>query len=319
MSMLMSLSGPAFAASDRQTPNDVIKLREVGPGKYVSVEDSSDRLDNYITATATADSEIYHYNDNQYFILNENAEFTLSEKVQIDTTNFSKNEALFETYEIPDLVQKEIQSVIEEQNAIGNHNLKISVYAPVTESSPYTYNYNGKTYTLKDYITRFDNVDMGPLEETGPDTLSTAKTIGDFIISKTENIKDICKIFGKFATLYDVATSLFGPLYIGSSGDNFRIYILYDRLYKVTHVLNNNLGGYQPGCVSHKVWIKSASTRQVYNGNVKSQDFSVNKEFYSPNFKSPAKTAIRNAGDSFYSDSYLFTTFLGNNLSFSGT
>ncbi|MBS5702463.1 MAG: hypothetical protein KHW93_01295 [Butyricicoccus pullicaecorum] len=321
LSMVMGLSVPAFAASEPVTHEEIITLRNIGHGEYALVEDSltaqmSD--DAYITATATQDSEIYHYEGNQYLVRNGNGNFMLNEKVDIDTTAFSNNTVLFDTYDIPVLVQEEIKSVMDAQAAIGNDDLEISIYSSVTESGSYSHTYNGKSYTLKDYTTDFRDLHMGPLSYKGSNTWNIAKQVGDFIISKTENISDIVKIFGKFATAYDVATALFGELHTGSTKDEFRIDLVYDRLQKATYVYNTNLGGYQPGCVSHKVWIDTAAVYVFYNGEQDADVFTVNKEFFSPNYKKPGDTAVKYSGDNFYTDPYLYTTFLGNKLSFSG-
>ena len=321
LSMVMALSVPAFAASEPVPHDEVIRLQEIGHGEYALAEnlfDDPEAPGDYITATATKDSEIYHYKDNQYLVRNGNGNFMLNEKVDIDTTAFSNNTVLFDTYDIPVLVQEEIKSVMDAQSAIGNDDLGISVYAPLTESNPYTHVYNGKNYTLKDYTTEFRDLHMGPLSHNGSDTWDIAKQVGDFVISKTENKSDIVKFFGKFATAYDVAAALFGELHTGNSKDEFRIDIVYHRLQKATHVLNNNLGGYQPGCVSHKVWIKDVIVYVFYNGEQDSKKFDINKEFFSPNYKKPGDTAVKNAGDSFYTDPYLGTVFLGNQISFSG-
>lgn len=321
LAMVLSCSIPAFAASELAVNDDVIRLQAVGHGEYALVEDSlavpmSD--DAYITATATRDAEIYHYEGNQYLLRNSNGNFMMNEKIDVDTTEFSNNMVLFDTYDIPELIQEEIKSVMDAQAAIGNDDLGISIYSTVTDSGAYTYPYNGKNYTLRDYTTEFRDIHMGPLRSVGSNTWNVAKQVGDFIIEKTENVTDIVKIFGRFATVYDFAVAIFGELHTGNGKDEFRVDLLYDRLQKATYVYNTNLGGYQPGCVSHKVWIDTASVYVFCNGEQSTRDFSVNKEFYSPNYKKPGDTAVRYAGDNFYTDSYLFTTFLGNKLSFSG-
>lgn len=253
-------------------------------------------------------------------VRNGNGNFMLNERVNIDTTTFSKNAALFEAHEIPELVQEEIKLVIDAQAAIRNNDLEISVYAPVTESNPYTHAYNGKNYTLKDYITEFRKINMGPLVHRGIDTLSVAKTVGDIIISKTENITDVLNIFGGFGTAYDVAVAIFGELHTGSSGDQIQMNIAYDRLQKATYVLNEGLGSYQPGCISHKVWINTTSIYQFYGeaGYGESRDYRVNREFFSANYRRPGDTAVRYAGDYYYTDPYLATVIMGNQVSFSG-
>ena len=94
LSMVMGLSVPVFAASEPVPHDEVIRLQEIGHGEYALAEnlfDDPEAPRDYITVTATRDSEIYHYKDNQYLVRNGNGNFMLNEKVDIDTTAFSNH------------------------------------------------------------------------------------------------------------------------------------------------------------------------------------------------------------------------------------
>ena len=324
MSMLMGLSGPAFAASDRQTPNDVIKLREVGHGEYALVEDSSDRLDDYITATATADSEIYHYKDNQYFLLNSPGSYILSDRIDVNTEDFDANQTVFEKYHITDADQKEMKAVIDGQKIIGNDEFSIEIYAPSatgeTTTNYYNYTYNGTQYRLQDTVVAYRDIHVGPLVEEGTDVLGIAMTLGDIIISVSGATNVIVSLFGPARSAYDLYVALFGKVTTGSSQDKIWVTLKYDRLHKTTSVYSNTLNTYRAGCVSHKVWIEWAKLYQYYKsaGEEYEKQFSVNKQIFSPNFESPQVKAIQFAGDYTFIDGYIETRVLGHRLIFAG-
>lgn len=328
LSMVMALSVPAFAASEPVPHDEVIRLQEIGHGEYALAEnlfDDPEAPGDYITATATKDSEIYHYKDNQYFVQNGSGNYMLNDRIDVNIEDFDANQAAFEKYHITDADQKEMKAVIDEQKVIGNDELKIEIYAPraagETTTNHYTYTYNGTQYRLQDTVVAYRDIHVGPLEKRGSNVLGLAKEFGDITIDISGVTNVVISLFGYAQTAYDVYVATYGEVVTGSSDDKMWVTLKYDRLHKTTSVYSNTLNTYRAGCVSHKVWIEWANLYEYYRsvGEEFQKPYTVNRQLFSPNFERPEIKAIQFAGDYTFIDGYMETKLLGHRLIFSGT
>ncbi len=294
-----------------------------GHGEYVLCDSGTVNLCNnldtmsegdYIGVTPTVDSEIYYIEGNKYLVNAYEDKYLLSEKVVIDSQLYDNNITLFDEYNIPSDIKEGIEKVIDAQKALGNDDLGIELFVPtampndiqIMANEPlgtvyYDYEYNGHVFRMKDYSVKYYNLASGMIEKTGTSALMTAKAFVDFVLSIPGVVSGVAEhvvtAFGLFETAYDLYVSIYGPIVEGSSDDLLYTNLIYDRIAKFTYAPDPIYGDYPNiGCYSHKVWLNRHDTYQYYSatGEGYLAQESIDREFYSPNFREPAPAAIRN-------------------------
>lgn len=293
---------------------------------------------NAVFATATKDSEIYHYQDNQYFTLAYDNVFQLTDKIDVNIDDFASNEAMFKEYSVSEDARKEMEAVIAAQKAIGNKELSIEIYAPLvvsdavkgddagevqlllyggqTTTDPYSGKFGGVTYSFYDIITKYQGLSASK-EIKGSTAASSAKAAKDLVVSTASSIvTTISGLFGAASSLFSWYTALVSTgVVTGSSGDIAHEIISYARLEKRTFI--NRGSGYNLGCITHKVWLDILSYNQQYynsgTGTMRAEPGKtiLNKEIYSPNYWNAAAKAAGSIPGAYYDETYLRTTIIG--------
>lgn len=226
-------------------------------------------------------------------------------------------------------MRDEIRDVIETQKELGNSDFKIEIFAPsiaktsdmqIMADEPlgytyYTYNYNNKTYYMRDYSVKYSNVRSDDYEVEGSTALSTAKAFISFVISIASNFSTTLNAFSLGKSAYEVYSAEYGNVGSGSSNDIIRTSLVYSWIHKQT-VARDLYGEYAGlGCSSYKAWLDHHETYQYYGAIGQGYLLKpyIGQELYSEHFQNPSPTAIV-YGYTGYIDYFLRTTIHGRSL-----
>lgn len=348
--MILSVTSPAFA-----TENSISTLEETtvfvynGHGEYILTDENhifkinnvnSLKVGDKITALPTDDEEFYKiYNSDKYLAKTSNDKYLLTDKIDIDIQNFNNNMRVFEQYNISEFLKEDIQTVIEEQNELGNISFKIELFAPSLNildenistmaieplgTQYYTFYYRGKSHNMKDYSVKYSGLNSKMIEE-GTSTLNTAKSFVSLVISSAGGIHEVLNAFGTYAGIalsaYDLFKSIRGEVISGSSSDSISTNLIYARIVKETYAQDLVSKNYpNAGCVSHKVWLDHNETYHYYRskGSGELTSTPLRKEIYTEHFKNPAPIAIDNGISTTHYDFPLKTTVYGKTVRLTG-
>lgn len=313
----------AFAASDvsdvsnaQKEHADVLYLQEDGKGLYSVSTKSSENIiagsGNIIVAKATEDAEIYHISDEKYVTNVYDDTYFLVDKIDVDTEEFSANDAVFEEYQISDNIISDIEQKIAQQKAFGNDKFAVSIFAPsiLEESTPnegtYTtqstttvgpvYPYGG--YSFRDTLIKYTGFSSDMVKKEGVDAWAIAKSFYDLTITVAGAVFDqvaAFTVYGLAASALDVYEAFVGPVSFGSYGDKIHTMVWYDYIDKITEI--NYMGSWRIGCRTGKVWLNNQETFQSYAAYAQTWTTRqiLNREIFSDNYKydNPAKKAIQ--------------------------
>ncbi len=342
ITMMVALSAPVFAESVISTDSLCFTYNGHGefvatPGNVIMIKNQKiDTLQvgNKISAVPTVDKEIYAINNSDKFLVACSGDkYLLSDKIDVDTQNFENNIENFEKYGVSERLKNDMQSVIEEQTAIGNNNFTIEVYAPALNEATgevsvmadeplgtryYTYYYDGMYHNMKDYSVKYSNLSTGMIKKEGTATLNTAKNFVSFIVSSAGGVSEVVNAFGTYLgvvmSAYDLYKSLFGEVISGTANDYISTNLIYARIVKDTYAQDPVYLDYPNiGCVTHKVWLSHNETYHFYHSKGRGELTSteLNKEIYTENFRDPAPYAIDNGISATHFDFPLMTTIYG--------
>lgn len=312
ISMVLGLLTSTAYANNASTKHSATKFESIGHGEFriapsnsiASDEVEDVEIGKVIIAYPTNDEEIFKISKDKYLLENTSNSYLLTDKINIDTENFDKNQRIFSKYSISSELITNMQEVVDSQKKLGNTEFSIELYAPsilndkdmpsmdsiserVAEAPKYTnYKYKDKTgytWNMRDCTIAYRHLHAGPVKKEGTSALSLSKAFANVVVSGAGIASTTISVFGVGKSLYDLYKAAKGPVISGSGGDLSTAVLIYDRLQKETSMMAQATGKYMPGKNSHKVWFNRLDTYQLYgsNGQSFSGKNSINKTYYS--------------------------------------
>ena len=262
--MIVTFATPTFAVNFDAVENTKSFIYN-GQGEFIAsgLNLSSMQKENnisslnkgeHIIAMPTDDSEIYMIlNSDKYLVACSENKYLLCDKIDIDIQNFSNNLENFDLYNVSDYLRNDMQNVILEQNALGNEDFKIELYAPSIIDSDvislqndeplgtryYSYYYDGVYTNMKDYSVKYSDLSTGMIKKEGTSTVDVAKDFVSLIITSAGGIYEVVNAFGSFAgvamSAYDLFENAYGEVINGTADDYISTNIIYSRIVKETY------------------------------------------------------------------------------------
>lgn len=305
--MCMTLCVPAFANTISESPSYTVTLYPLGNGEYATSPMTRSPMarnsDDSISATVSEYEGMLAVSETSFLTPTGNNTYLLVDKIEIDTDNFDTSLATLEDYDIPEDYIEGIETTIAEQKRLGNEELKVSVFAPPTETSqnetrtasanpPIYYTY--KRYRFKDIITQYSHMSSGMVEKTGKDTMNVARSITNLVISCVGVASKSVSLFGAGLSALAVYEAAYGPVTYGATGDRLYTNIIYNKTVKETDSWSEGNQVWRYGLISYHADITRQETYQYYSAIGEGRLFSndLNTTMSSEHFYSAAQEVI---------------------------
>ncbi len=314
-------SVPVYAADDVSSANiltsDVIVLSLDRNGNYVASDATANSINSssqQIIARATDEEGLYHISGNHYATATGTGAYQLSDRYELNPSSSNANNSFFESHSIPQETRTNIAKTINEQKALGNDDLRVTILVPAQSanngSELCSVSPNGKTTTTESGIYYYENVKhkdysvkywncSTPMDDNitqvrGQKAKNVASQLFNIFAKglSTAGFKKIA-LFNDSISALEAYQEAFAPVSRGSQDDEIRVKIIYDKIEKTTYwgLGSGSNIDWTPGLVTYKVWLNKDNTYQYYSavGDGYLHCESINKVFYSDNYNNPAK------------------------------
>lgn len=310
LSLVSSMIVPAFAYDQEKVDanskdSHIVRMESVGHGEFKVSNNQNSLTGNFVSAEKVNNDEELKISDDKYLIKVTNDTYLLTNKINVNASNFEKCESLLQGYNVDEQHIKSIQEVIEFQKALNNNDFLVEIYVPDTydsdanalsaasETNYYTYTDRyGQRWSMRDIVIKYSNVWTPMITKKGTSAKEKSDAFVNVVISGIGIASTSVSVFGVGKSLYDLYVAARGPVVSSRSTDQSNSSALYDRIEKLSQYYAPALAKYVDGKTSHKVWMNKLETRQLYNGNPNPFDTTVtiNKVAYSQYWDNNAMT-----------------------------
>lgn len=270
-------------------------------------------INEKVFAFKTKDPDIFRIFESNYIVKVNNENYQICKRISINSNYFLDKKTILAN-DIPESVVKDIEDTMIGQINIGNSDLKVELYAPLSNEEHYgpTYHYYSG-WQLRDWITKYSSM-YAETTFKGTGARDVASRFTDLVMNIgglfTKN-----PIFGFVSGSYGIAQSLleFANLttVYGQSGDSLHVKIIYDAWAKHTQIYHNNK--WKPGLNSRMVQQRLLEIDQFYGqvGRTINHKIAINERLYSPNYLYPGPIVVQWFTMGAYNDDSIIWVFDG--------
>lgn len=265
--MVFNFGCIAFAANSNPASELFLNC---GDGRYVNFAPTRTTLTNHfdvIEATPTETDGILWIEESLYLLETTESFYTIAERVNLNSHNNNANQTIYNAYNIPERLQKDIAENIARENENGNPEFSVNLYVPPRASAQSTQELTYTTengHKCKDYVVTYSNCRTDPVDKNGVDAKSHADSLINFTLSAVGCVSETVGIFGAGKSAYDLFADLFGSVKVGTQDDLTYSLLVYDKKTKDTFYYNPYIEEWEEGCFSYFVHMKRNDTYQFY-------------------------------------------------------
>lgn len=302
--------------TESKSQSETIIVQHQGHGQYgmatsplLKNNQNGPKSSDTIVAYATEDSELYQLDNNDQCLAKVNGnQYLLVDKIVIDSDHQDSCLSVLEEIGASPAFIRIAEEKIKAQEAIGNDEFEITVYAPavlddvsqeisnssgistraVQTSDTVYYTYKGRE--MRAIWVKWANCSTRMQDIKGTSTKDKAKAFVNLVLSAGGVVSKSISLYGVGVSALQFFQSMFGTVQRGYAGDEFRMNVIYDSKMKEDQMKQ---GSWMKGPISYKAWLNRSDEYQYYAYTGKSYYYSrtLNTEYFSKNYNNAAANA----------------------------